>query len=302
MSDMRLRVRNSEDGREHVIDCPPDIQAADFTAELIEGLQLLPGNWVLDDEECAATLDPKASLSSNGVANGHHLRLHRNGIEPQKVPRKHLAKEERPEKEYEEEIQPPPRKERRDDDRRFPYWVTASLSCMVLLLLLVAAVRWLILTPPRVAITLTPKDATVQVSERTRFVAAVKGSRNQEVRWTLTPAVGDITPDGVYTAPALAESGDAGHYRHQCGRSFSVCHGPHRPPREPTDSEQSECSNITRISAGTVYSQSQRDYERDGALVHFSATRNDRSRWYLHGSGFAFITQYCDRHGHQRSR
>src|SRR5260370_6304553 len=140
MSDIKLHVRNTEDGQEHVIDCPPDIKTADFIAELIEGLHLPPADWVLNDEECAVTLDPKASLISNGVANGHHLRLQRNGVELQKPPRKHLTPEEPLEREHEEEIQPPPRKVKRDDERKLWQWLTASLALVVLLLLLVAGV------------------------------------------------------------------------------------------------------------------------------------------------------------------
>lgn len=209
MSDIKLHVRNTEDGQEHVIDCPPDIKAADFIAELIEGLHLPAADWVLDDEECAATLDPRASLISNGVANGHHLRLRRNGTDLQKAPHKHVTPEEPPAKgRVEEYIEPPPvKKVQLDDDRKLWQWLTASLALIVLLLLLVAAVRWLLLVPPRIAVTLTPKNATVLVSERARFTVVVKGTRNQEVRWTLNPALGNIAPDGVYAAPPLAEPG-----------------------------------------------------------------------------------------------
>ncbi len=52
MSDIKLHVRNTDDGQEHVIDSPQDIKAADLLAELIEGLHLPPAHWVLDDEEC----------------------------------------------------------------------------------------------------------------------------------------------------------------------------------------------------------------------------------------------------------
>jgi len=50
MSDIQLHIRNKEDGKDHVIDCPADLKVMDFLDELIDGLQLPSGAWVLDDE------------------------------------------------------------------------------------------------------------------------------------------------------------------------------------------------------------------------------------------------------------
>jgi len=212
MSDIKLHVRNTEDGQEHVIDCPPDINAGDFIAELIDGLHLPPASWVLDDEECAATLDPEASLVSNGVANGHHLRLRRNGNDLQRPPRKEPLIEKPPTKkvkgeESEDYIPEPPTKDLPQNDGR-PLWqlVTASVALIVVVLLIGALVSRLF-TAPRVTVTLNPAVADVTASQHTKFSAVVKGRSNREIRWKLNPEMGNITPDGVYTAPALAEPG-----------------------------------------------------------------------------------------------
>lgn len=126
MPDIKLYVRNTEDGKEHVISCPPDLKVADFIAELLDGLQLPVAVWVLDDEESGFRLDPKATLISNGVANGHHLRLHRDVQVGEKAPHKKLLGEEPPmeveELEEEEDLQKapckPPRKPLLQDEVR----------------------------------------------------------------------------------------------------------------------------------------------------------------------------------------
>lgn len=212
MSDIKLHVRNAEDGQQHVIDCPPDIKAADFIAELIDGLHLPPASWVLDDEECAATLDPDASLVSNGVANGHHLRLRRNGHDLQKPPRKEPLIEKPPtkkvkEEESEEYIAEPPTKDLpKDDGRPLWQWLTASVA-LIVVVLLIAALGYRVVTAPRATVTLNPAEAEVLVSQHARFSAVVKGSKNQDIRWHLNPELGTITPEGVYTAPPMAEPG-----------------------------------------------------------------------------------------------
>jgi len=104
-SDIQLHIRNKEDGKEHIIDCPVDLKVVDFLAELIDGLQLSSGAWVLDDEETGMRLDPQGTLNNNRVRSGHHLRLHRDGVEPELPPMKARLEEI---EEEEEDLQKSP--------------------------------------------------------------------------------------------------------------------------------------------------------------------------------------------------
>jgi hypothetical protein len=57
------------------------------------------------------------------------------------------------------------------------------------------------LTPP-VSVALTPGIATLSPSQSQMFTAAVAGSSNKTVTWSLSPAVGSISAVGLYTAPS----------------------------------------------------------------------------------------------------
>ena len=222
MRDLKLHVHNSEDGRDHVIDSPPEISAADLIAELVDALQLPPGDWVLDDEESSSALDPQSSLISNGVASGHHLRLHKNGFDfpdrPTKggqavIPPEPPAKggtAELPEppdhKGKKEEI--PDRPKKKEEQGWEPWqWIAASVGGIAVVLLL-AAGTYRLLTKPRIAVNLSPANITVPTSQQARFSIRVKGTTNQQVAWQLAPERGSITQEGVYTAPPVAEPGE----------------------------------------------------------------------------------------------
>ncbi|WP_248354413.1 hypothetical protein [Anaeromyxobacter oryzae] len=60
--------------------------------------------------------------------------------------------------------------------------------------------------PPVVAIAVTPRTATVAASGSLAFTAAVSGTSNTAVAWSLQEAsgCGTISPTGQYTAPAAA--------------------------------------------------------------------------------------------------
>jgi len=61
----------------------------------------------------------------------------------------------------------------------------------------------LITVLPAVAITLTPSYFELNQGQNVQFLASVTGTANTAVEWTLTPAVGTISPNGLYTAPAV---------------------------------------------------------------------------------------------------
>lgn len=211
MSDIHLHIRNKEDGKEHVIDTPADLRVADFLSELIDGLQLPAGAWVLDDQETGMRLNPQVTLSSNRVLSGHHLRLHRNGVEPELPPIKEHTPPRPPDKgkldEESDKSEPekPPVKPPVEPDYHIEWaWVLGSLAAALVIVLLVAGVyRWM----HRVTVTLTPAQVEVAAGDSAKFAAVIKGNPNHAIRWSVNPQVGSIGDDGTYRAPLTAEQG-----------------------------------------------------------------------------------------------
>jgi len=59
---------------------------------------------------------------------------------------------------------------------------------------------------PVVSVTLTPSSATVSTSQTQQLYPSVTGTTDPSVRWTLVPALGSISPAGLYTPPASVQS------------------------------------------------------------------------------------------------
>lgn len=62
--------------------------------------------------------------------------------------------------------------------------------------------------PPAVSVTVTPASAQLTASQTQTFTAAVSGTANTAVNWSLSPAVGTLSTSGttaVYTAPGTIE-------------------------------------------------------------------------------------------------
>ncbi len=57
---------------------------------------------------------------------------------------------------------------------------------------------------PPVKVNLTSSYATVTPSQTTQFTARVQNTSNIAVEWTIAPAFGSISTDGIYTAPSAA--------------------------------------------------------------------------------------------------
>ena len=55
---------------------------------------------------------------------------------------------------------------------------------------------------PAILILLTPTSVNLQEGQRQEFTAAVSGTTNQTVDWSLSPATGTLSTTGLYTAPA----------------------------------------------------------------------------------------------------
>ena len=61
---------------------------------------------------------------------------------------------------------------------------------------------------PTVSITLTPGSVNLRGGDSQQFIATVSGTANTGVSWVINPAVGAITPSGLYTAPATIASAE----------------------------------------------------------------------------------------------
>ena len=57
-----------------------------------------------------------------------------------------------------------------------------------------------------VSISLTPLSTTLAAGQSTQFAATVSGASNSAITWKLSPAVGSVSAQGLYTAPAAALS------------------------------------------------------------------------------------------------
>jgi hypothetical protein len=59
------------------------------------------------------------------------------------------------------------------------------------------------------SISLSPASVTLNPSQTLQFTPTVTGASNETVTWSVSPAIGDISPTGTYTAPASITSGAA---------------------------------------------------------------------------------------------
>jgi WXG100 protein secretion system (Wss), protein YukD/zinc-ribbon domain len=65
------------------------------------------------------------------------------------------------------------------------------------------------LRPSEFAVAVGPETATLTGGETVKFGAIVSGGSNTDVRWSLEPAMGSISEDGVYRAPSPVPSDTA---------------------------------------------------------------------------------------------
>jgi hypothetical protein len=62
------------------------------------------------------------------------------------------------------------------------------------------------LTAPIVSVLVTPPSANVTAGQTVQLSAAISGTSDTRVGWTLSPAAGTISPGGLYTAPSTIVS------------------------------------------------------------------------------------------------
>lgn len=72
MTDIRIDV-GAPDRETQSVDAPGTIKVEEFLHEMIQLLQLAPGNWTIVDRDTSLQLQRDKSLEENGVRAGHHL-------------------------------------------------------------------------------------------------------------------------------------------------------------------------------------------------------------------------------------
>lgn len=177
-SDIKVHV-HVPDGTVHSAEVPASLMATEFVADLVRtlGFAVRDGkganvNWKLDDKDSGRALLLDRTLGENQVHNGHHLFL----------------------RAYAEEA-PPPR------PGQVALWkIGAALG--VLALAGVGAIFAFRPHKPAVTLSLDPQTATLRTSQRQQFKSKVTGSDNQQVQWSMEPAIGTITSEGLYGAPS----------------------------------------------------------------------------------------------------
>jgi hypothetical protein len=198
--------------------------------------------WTLLDENTGRMLDPGKSLGANGVRDGHVLYLHvlaaitvvihipdnesfSESISPeekvselqQKLARRFGLGKANGWRVHDHDLGNflDANKSLADNSVRTGHHLhlekTASIplkliagTAAVLALLIIVIVFGL--GPSSVSINLTPADASLSATERQQFEASVTGNANTAVQWSRTPEIGDISPDGVYTAPPVVST------------------------------------------------------------------------------------------------
>jgi hypothetical protein len=63
-----------------------------------------------------------------------------------------------------------------------------------------------VVTPPSVAVSVSPANASLSAGQTRQFSATVTGASNTSVTWSISPTVGTVSSSGLYTAPATIAS------------------------------------------------------------------------------------------------
>ena len=175
--DVKIHV-HFDDGTSRPVEAPGDFRVRELIAELVGAAQASDGlaEWTLHDKETGRNLDPNNTLIENGVASGHHLYL-----------RKPLPKPI--------DVKPVP-------PRPIETWKILAAVAVLAILTGGGILIYKALANP---LEVSPKAVSLSVSQRQQFTANSRGKR-QGVTWTLSPELGTITPEGLYTAPRLTRS------------------------------------------------------------------------------------------------
>jgi hypothetical protein len=71
---------------------------------------------------------------------------------------------------------------------------------------LASATVWLVTSETSAGIAITPSTASLEAGQSVHFNASIAGTLDTSVSWSLTPPVGTIDNNGIYTAPTMIET------------------------------------------------------------------------------------------------
>ena len=149
----------------------PEQSTKEFIADLVARL-VASGRtaarrvtWSLNNKDTGGALDPERTLQENRVLSGHHLYLQETPIV---IP-----------------------------------WVAIAAAGLAVAVLLGVAWRIYHPAPPPVPVTVSINPATIKLSAggQEQLTVTITGSENHAVRWSVSPEIGSISEDGLYTAP-----------------------------------------------------------------------------------------------------
>lgn len=194
----RLKLHlHTEDGNVRLVEVPDErVLAGVLIAELVRTIspsaeRTEATNWILHDQNLGRDLDYGKGLAENGVQSGDHLYLRYIAPEPPAPP-----------------PPPPPRPP-------IALWKILLIIAVVLALVLGGYVilglgghlpHSLWPSNPKqtnlVEIKVNPPSANVSPSGTVKFTALVTGASSAHLTWDVSPRVGSISQEGIYTAPS----------------------------------------------------------------------------------------------------
>lgn len=192
-SDVRLHILTGE-GRSLLAEVPLKLKAAELLNNLIDKLgpaavdiDGAPAPLYLVNQDTSSALDPEKSLQENGVRDGHHLYVHQPAPTPEPAPA--------------------PEKERAP--LRKPWQITPKTVIAIALgfLALLGAAGFFTYSYRPPLITVTPGASILWPSQQQQFRASFSEGNDQAVQWSVDPAIGSISSQGIYTAPSSIASG-----------------------------------------------------------------------------------------------
>ncbi len=155
--DFKLEVADP-DGKRYPVEMPPDTRTEEFLKDLIKVFKLLPGDWMLWDQQRNKSLSPNKTLAENGVTTGQQLSLRKGA--------------------------------------GWGWKKIALVVGLIALILLGIMIARHFLVPP-VAVSLEPRGpVNLAPSGTQQFTATVKNG-SHGVSWSISPEVGKISPSGM---------------------------------------------------------------------------------------------------------
>jgi hypothetical protein len=155
-----------------------EVSPGEGTQQFIDGVVAKSGKsnetgtrWSLDDKDTGRGLAPEKTLAENGVLDGHHLFLKKSLL-----------------------VVPWWRK---------PVVVAAALAMLTGMF----GIVWNVTMHRRpvvsvVTVVVSPNTIDISPGEQRELTATISGSPNHDIEWSISPEIGSISQNGLYSAPA----------------------------------------------------------------------------------------------------